>query len=318
MRQGYHTNESGVLVPNSEDYVGGWIHVSDPSEEEVNQLVKEFKFPKDYITSVLDAHEVSRQEMLKEEDTNSAVLLVLQYPFLIESELGYKEYMTYPISIILTDHTIITASKHLPQFISEITHNNPDFAVDTTHQEQFVLRLFWYISASYMRFLQEIDIETRRLELQLTQSTKNEQLYALMSLQKSLIYFSTAINSNGPIFDIMKETDRFSKDERTRSFLHDVIVENNQAQIMTSQYQKILDQVSTVFSAVVSNNLNNIMKILTSITIVLTIPTILGGIYGMNVEIPFIDTPGAFWLIMVIMIISSVLTVWLLKKKDFF
>lgn len=185
--------------------------------------------------------------------------------------------MTYPISIILTDHTIITASKHLPQFISEITHNNPDFAVDTTHQEQFVLRLFWYISASYMRFLQEIDIETRRLELQLTQSTKNEQLYALMSLQKSLIYFSTAINSNGPIFDIMKETDRFSKDERTRSFLHDVIVENNQAQIMTSQYQKILDQVSTVFSAVVSNNLNNIMKILTSITIVLTIPTILGG-----------------------------------------
>lgn len=93
MRQGYHTNESGVLVPNSEDYVGGWIHVSDPSEEEVNQLVKEFKFPKDYITSVLDAHEVSRQEMLKEEDTNSAVLLVLQYPFLIESELGYKEYM---------------------------------------------------------------------------------------------------------------------------------------------------------------------------------------------------------------------------------
>lgn len=318
MIQSYYTNTAGVLIPNSADIPGRWINVCDPSETEINELVTKFNFPRDYITSVLDLNEVSRQEMLKEEDSNLASLIVLQYPLLQKSELGYKEYTTLPISIILTENAIITATKHLPVFLSEMIHNHPSYQVDTTHQEHFVLRLLWHISASYMRCLEEINAETKRLEILLTKSTKNEQMYALMSLQKSLIYFSTAISSNQPVFDIMKETDRFSKEAQTRGFLHDVIVENNQASIMTSEYQQVLNQVSLVFSSVISNNLNNIMKILTSITIVLTIPTILGGIYGMNVELPFMDTDGAFWLILAIMAFASGLTIWILKKKNFF
>ncbi|MGX7417427.1 magnesium transporter CorA family protein [Carnobacterium gallinarum] len=318
MIQSFHTNEASVLISDTKLVIGGWINVCDPTEEEVDQLIAEFKFPRDYITSVLDLNEVSRQEMLKEEDSNAPSLIVLQYPLLRVSELGYKEYTTFPISIILTEHTIITATKYIPHFITEIIDNHPNYVVDTTHQERFVLRMLWHISASYMYCLDEINAETRRLELLLTKSTKNEQLYALMSLQKSLIYFSTAIGSNKPVFEIMKETDRFSKDLLTRGFLHDVIVENNQANVMTSEYQQVLNQVSLVFSSVISNNLNNIMKILTSITIVLTIPTILGGIYGMNVDLPFMDTAGAFWLILGIMAIASIITAWILKKKNFF
>ncbi len=318
MIQGFRTNGVGELITDNQEISGGWINVNDPTDEEITKLVKTFNFPRDYITSVLDENENSRQEMLKEEDEDAASLIVMQYPHLMIGELGYIEYVTLPISIILTKNTLITASKHTPLFITKMIQNQEGYKIDTTHQEQFVLRLLWHISASYIHFLNDIDDETKKLELQLTKSTKNEQLFALMALQKSLTYFLTAISSNRPILDIMKETDRFSKNAVARSFLHDVIVENEQAETMIHQYREILDQVSNVFSAVVSNNLNNIMKILTSITIVLTIPTIIGGIYGMNVDLPLSQAPNAFWIVLLLMLIISIITAWILKKKNYF
>jgi len=318
MIQSYYTTNQGKIIQDTEFTHVEWIHLSDPTADEIHQVVGQFNFPKDYLDGVLDPDEVSRYENLEMGENKSSSLIMFLYPIKITSNPYDNEYITRPLAVISTANTIITASVHTPIFISNMIKNKPNYLIDSTNQERFLLDIAWHISSDYISYLKEINSKIEILEKNLISTTKNRQLFSLMALQKSLVYFSTAIGSNHPIFKKLKSIERFNKNKSNLSFLHDVVIENQQAEAMIRQSNQMLEQISAIFSSVISNNLNNIMKVLTSITIVLTIPTIIGALWGMNVSLPLEDTSGAFWIICLISLIICAITVWMLRKKDYF
>jgi magnesium transporter len=318
MIQSYYTTNQGKIIQDTEFTHGEWIHLSDPTADEIHQIVSQFNFPKDYLDGMLDPDEVSRYENLEMEENKNSSLVMFLYPIKITANKNNSEYITRPFAFILAANTIITASVHTPMFISNMIENKMDYSIDSTNQERFLLNIAWHISSDFIFYLKEINSKVEILEKKLITTTTNHQLFSLMALQKSLVYFSTAVESNHPIFKKLKSIERFNTSKNNLSFLHDVEIENQQAETMIRQTTKLLKQISTIFSAVISNNLNIIMKVLTSITIVLTIPTIIGALWGMNVSLPLENTPGAFWIICLISIIICAMTIWMLRKKDYF
>ncbi|WP_029276353.1 magnesium transporter CorA family protein [Carnobacterium jeotgali] len=318
MIQSYYTTNQGKITHDIDFTHAEWLHLSDPTDDEIDKVVHHFGFPRDYLTGVLDPDEVSRYENLEMEERESSSLAMFLYPLKVTNGLSDSEYVTRPLAVILTAHTIITATVQTPDFISNMITNKPNYPSDSSDQERFLLDIAWHISSDYIFYLKEINSKIERLEDNLTKTTNNRQLFSLMALQKSLVYFDSAIDSNHPIFKHLKNIERFNQNKKSLSFLHDVVVENQQAEAMIRQSNRMLEQISAIFSSVISNNLNNIMKVLTSITIVLTIPNIIGAIWGMNVSLPFENTPGAFWILNLIIIVICILTVWILRKKDYF
>ncbi|MEG0267378.1 MAG: magnesium transporter CorA family protein [Carnobacterium sp.] len=318
MYQSYYTDSNGQIKMAKKDEISDWLHVTSPTIDEIEYLSNKLNFPKDYLSCVNDPDEVARQEKLGIDPVEEPNLIIFNYPSKVTNKLGYDEYITIPFAMIITENTLITAAEDVPLFLKKIISHQTDYPVNTKKKELFILEVAWQISSHYVFYLKEIISKTESMERQLTKSTENEQLFALMSLQKSLIYFNSSIHASHPIFNELKEIEAFTECVENRNLLHDVIVENRQAEVMIEEISRLLEQISAVFSSVISNNLNNIMKFLTSITIVLTIPTIIGGIWGMNVNLPIDKGPSAFWIIMFILIFISILTTWILKKNNYF
>lgn len=309
--------ENGHFTPVKSDIDDAiWLSVESPTTEEINELITKYKLPKDYITGVLDDDENSRFEGLYQNTLEEPALMLLQYPHATISPSGYTQFNTYPFAIILTtDKKVITVINKSADFLKQaltesITEN------ELSIQELLILFLSWQISTHYNKFLKDLIKQTNKLEGELKVSTENKQLYQMMDIQKSLVYFEAAISSNLNVLNMLYSA-RIFKEPRTHlPRLHDILIETQQAATTTQIQLKLVDKVSDTFSAIVSNNLNNVMKILTSLTIVLTIPTIIGGIYGMNVKLPFANREDAFWWLFIITVGTCTFVIRRLKKRN--
>ncbi|KAF1297145.1 magnesium transporter CorA [Enterococcus sp. JM4C] len=292
-----------------------WVYAEAPTKEEVALLTKKYKMPADYITSILDDSENSRSEELEQVHFEHPALLLLQYPYAITSPSGYLQITTLPFSVIVTpEKKIITVTNHTPVFMQEVISRKYP-RNDMSHSMNLLLQLIWELSLSYNHYLQLLKTQSDKLEGELQVSTENSQLYQIMDIQKSLIYVETATSANLETLSKLNRTQTFTSSHAYKIHLHDVLVETKQA-LSSSQIQlKIVNQMTQTFSAIVSNNLNNVMKILTSLTIVLTIPTIIGGLYGMNVKLPFAGRSDAFFWLCLLTIFLCTGTIYYLKKK---
>jgi len=292
-----------------------WIHVEQPTSEEIHLLTKQYELPKDYLTSILDDAENSRAEGLQQVTFKRSVLLLLQFPLVSKSPSGYEEFFTYPLSLILTPQKqIITVSNYPLPFMNSFfqqlfTHD------DTEAVMHLFLSFLWQIVISFNKDLMSIKEQLDSLEQQIRVSTENNQLFRIMDIQKSLVLFDTATTAN---FDTLKKLEMapfFQKNHAYENHLHDILIETKQAMTSANIHLKFANQMNDTFSAVVSNNQNNIMKILTSLTIVLTIPTIVSGLYGMNVSLPIENRADAFWILLAVTLVICYLTIRYLKKK---
>ncbi|MGM0123689.1 magnesium transporter [Enterococcus sp. AZ194] len=292
-----------------------WICVESPTSEEIIKLTNQYKMPSDFITAILDNAETSRSEELGQVQFERPALLLLQYPYAMTSPSGYLQITTFPFSVIITpDKKIITVTNHKPVFIQEVlTHEYP--RNDMSNSMNLLLQLIWQLSLSYNHYLQLIRTQSDKLEGELQVATENNQLYQIMDIQKSLIYIEAATSANLKTLTKLNQTEILNTSHAYKIHLHDVLVETTQA-LTSSQIQlKIVNQMTQNFSAIVSNNLNNVMKILTSLTIVLTIPTIIGGLYGMNVKLPLAERSDAFFWIFILTAIICIGVIRYLKKK---
>lgn len=292
-----------------------WLCVENPTKEEIATLTKNYKMPADFMTAILDNSETSRSEELEQISFDRPALLLLQYPYAITSPSGYLQLNTFPFSVIVTpEKKIITVTNHKPAFMQEvITREYP--RNDMSNSMNLLLQLIWQLSLSYNHYLMLLKTQSDKLEGELQVSTENSQLYQIMDIQKSLIYFEAATAANLKTLTKLNHTEVLTSNHAYKIHLHDVLVETTQA-LTSSQIQlKIVNQMTQTFSAIVSNNLNNVMKILTSLTIVLTIPTIIGGIYGMNVKLPLAERSDAFFWIFIITAFLCVGVIRYLKKK---
>ena len=291
---------------------GCWINIIAPSDEELILISKKTGVPISFLKAPLDDEETSRIDI-----EDNCVLVIVDIPF-TEMEDNSLTYDTYPLAIIHTDKQIITVclknSKILTDFVNGRIKSFFSFK-----KSRFILQILSRISNSYLTYLRQIDKKSLMIEKRLHKSMKNRELIQLHSLEKSLVYFSTSLKANEITLEKMLKLDLMQKYEEDQDVLEDVIIENKQAIEMTEIYSNILASTMDFFASVISNNLNIVMKVLASVTILMSIPTVIGGIFGMNfARMPLINVEYGFEITLILTLILTFGAAYLLYKKDMF
>lgn len=300
------------LVPLDNIEPGCWINIVAPSEEELILISKKASVPLELLNASLDDEETSRIDI--EDDILS---VIVDIPF-TEMEDNSLTYDTYPLSIIHSENILITVclknSKILTDFI-----NGKVKTFFTYKKSRFTLQILSRVSTYFLLYLRQIDKKSLMIEKRLHKSMKNRELIQLHSLEKSLVYFSTSLKANEITLEKMLKLDIIQKYEEDKDVLEDVIIENKQAIEMTEIYSNILASTMDFFASVISNNLNIVMKVLASVTILMSIPTMISGIMGMNIVFPFnTDSINTFYLITLLTLLICGTVAWILHKKDMF
>jgi magnesium transporter len=291
---------------------GCWVNMISPSKEEIDFVAGKLNIPVEFFRDALDDEERSR---IEREDNN--VFIIVDFPYITHDDAGLPIYETIPIGMIITEDCFITVSLKETPILRDF-YNNKVKGFFTNKKTRFALQLLFSISTYYLRYLKQINKQTDEIERGLHRSMKNKELYALLALEKSLVYFTTSLKSNKIVLEKLLRFNHLKMYEEDKELLEDVIIENQQAIEMAEIYSSILSGMMDAFASVISNNLNMVMKFLTSITIILAVPTMVSSFFGMNVELPFQHKPYAFSLILLIVLFLSSLTTIIFWKKKFF
>lgn len=312
MLEYYISDTDSKLQKIDELKKGCWVNMVSPSEAEIKLISDRLDIPEDFIKDPLDDEERSR---LEREDNH--ILIIVDFPYITYDDGGFPLYETLPIGLIVTDECFITISLIENPIITDFVSKKIK-GFFTYKKTRFALQILFNISSYYLRYLKQINRKTDDIEKELHQSMKNEELYAFLSLEKSLVYFTTSLKSNKIVLQKLLRLNHLKMYEEDKDLLEDVIIENTQAIEMAETYHSILTSMMNTFASVISNNLNIVMKFLTSITIILSFPTIVASIYGMNVNLPFQNNPYAFiGVICVALLLSSITTIIFWKKRYF-
>ncbi|KAA0547102.1 magnesium transporter CorA family protein [Bacillus sp. BGMRC 2118] len=308
----YLSNENGVLEEISDKAHGCWINMVSPSEEEMKKVSETLKIPIEFIKDPLDEEERSRIE--KDEDT---VLIIVNIPLASKNEKGIPIFDTIPLGMIITKDCFVTVClKDNPIF--HVFSQNKVKKFYTYKKTRFSYQLLYFIATSYLKNLKQISKMTDSIEKELHQSMKNKELFSLLNLEKSLVYFTTSLKSNNIVMQKMLKSNYLKMYDDDQDLLEDVIIENQQAIEMAETHSSILSGMMDAFASVISNNVNIVMKFLTSITIIMALPTMVASFYGMNVPIPFQNYPFSFYVAISISFILSSITAVIFWKKRFF
>ncbi len=302
-------HENGLLRLN-EITPGCWINVIDPSPEEIN-LLQGHNIPHDYLTYPLDLDERARTER-----ENGELLIVLRIPY-FHGHTADIPYTTLPLGIILTENLLITVCKRDNDLLQAFASGNVK-GLSTSKRQRFVLRMLLATAHKYLSYLREITKVVDALEDQLQLSTRNKEVMELLKFQKSLTYFTTALKSNELMMERLQRSKLFQTYPEDEDLLEDVLTENQQAIEMTNIASNILSSMMDAFASIISNNLNGVMKVLASITIVLSLPTMIASFYGMNVNLPMQAHPLAFLLTLGLSFMISLSVVYIFWKRDWF
>ena len=306
------SENDGTLKKITSLETGCWVNIIAPSQEELLLISKKTGVPLEFLRAPLDDEETSRIEI-----EGDFILIIVDIPF-TEMEDNSLTYDTYPLAIIHTKNELITVclknSKVLTDFSSNKVRNFYSFK-----KSRFILQILNRVSTYYLLYLRQIDKKSIMIEKRLHKSMKNRELVQLHSLSKSLVYFSTSLKSNEITLEKMLKLDVIQRYEEDKDVLEDVIIENKQAIEMTDIYSNILGSTMDFFASVISNNLNIVMKVLASVTILMSTLTVISGIYGMNFDyLPLLHHPYGFHIIMTLSVILCGLIAFILYKKDMF
>lgn len=309
----YFKNVAYQTVAIDKPEAGSWVNVLPPlKQEEFTELSETLDIPIDFLKDSLDIDERSRFEI-----EDNVKLIVIKTP---TENNSFNEsdayYITIPICIILTHNQIVTVNSFeneaIKKFLNTFQNRSPD------KKNMMVLKIFEKVVTNFQEFLKEINQRRNLLEQRLYDSNRNAELLELMRIQKSLVYFVTALRSNELLMMKMSRTNFLQMNEEEKEFLDDLVVETSQALEMANTYTNILSSTMDAFASIISNNLNNVMKRLTSITIVISLPTLVSSIYGMNVPIPGSQLPHSFYIPVLISLgISIAISFYFMKKKWF-
>ena len=290
---------------------GSWINLVNPSENEIKKVCENINIQEDFIRDALDYEEKARID--KEEDDNT-ILFVVDVPI---SEKGEENeiYTTMPLGmIVVRDEFFLTVSVRKNKIIESFEKRKiKNF--QTYKKTRFIFQILYLNSSYYLNYLKQINKETEIAEYILKNSMQNKELLKLLSLEKSLVYFTTSLKSNEIVMEKTLRGKIVKLYEEDEEILEDAITENRQAIEMAQIYSNILNGTMDAYASIISNNLNGVMKFLTSITIILAVPTMISSFWGMNVKLPFENSPMGFLIMVLIAIIMTIaVTLWLNKK----
>lgn len=306
-----NVNHQTVEVEQPEN--GTWVNILPPlKQQEFSVLSESLDIPLDFLTDSLDIDERARFE---EED--KVKLIVIKTP---TENNSFNEsdayYITIPICIILTHNQIVTVNSFengaIKKFLNTFQNRHPD------KKNMMVLKIFEKITQTYLEFLKEINQRRNLMEQKLYASNRNEELLELMRIQKSMVYFVTALRSNEMLLLKLSRTNFLGLTDEEKELLDDMAVDTSQALEMANIYTNILSSTLDAFASIINNNMNNVLKRLTSITIILSLPALVTGIYGMNVPIPYANSHYAFYIPILLSVGISIVISWYFMKKKWF
>ncbi|WP_326907361.1 magnesium transporter CorA family protein [Sedimentibacter sp. MB31-C6] len=291
---------------------GTWINLVDPTTEELDFIEEKLGVEGDFLRAALDEEESARLET-----ENEQVLILVDTPY-VEKTDEHIIYETLPLGIIITSKNIITICLKNSIVIDQFEKNSIR-SFSTFKKYRFLYQILYKNAQRYLLYLRQIDRMSNYVEKQLHKSMKNKELIQLLDLEKSLVYITTALKANQIVLEKILRINIIKKYSEDEDLLEDVIIENKQAIEMANIYSGILSGTMDAFASIISNNLNIVMKLLTSITILMAIPTMFSSFYGMNVvNIPLASSPFGFWIVVGISLITATLVGFILAKKNLF
>lgn len=313
----YKTEELGKLVKlkKSKTISKSWFSLINPSSEEIMQVSSLLKVDSDILRNSLDADERSRVEL-----DDGIFSVIVNLPLLDED----GNFDTLPCGMVFAENNFLTICSKDNRILSSFNKNTAK-SFDTRERTRFMLNILYKATQFYLRYLAIINRKTEHIEDSLKQTTHNEELFQLMEIQKSLVYFTTALRDNQLVLEkILRMTKSpasaklltFTEDDT--DFLEDVITENKQAIEMVDMHRSILEGMMDGFASIINNNLNQIMKFLAAITIVLSIPTMLGTFWGMNVAVPFANMTYGFGAVISLSLLGTLIVILYFRKKGMF
>lgn len=278
---------------------GCWVALTAPQATELLEIANTYNIDIDHLRAPLDEEERSRIEF--EDDYT---LIIVDIP-LTEERKGQEHFITIPCGIILTDDMIFTVCLEDTPILSVFMDGRVrNFW--TYKRTRFILQILYRNASMYLQYLRVIDKKSDEVEKRLHASQENRELIQILELEKSLVYFTTSLRSNEIVLEKMLKSESVKQYPEDEELLEDVIIENKQAIEMANIYSNILSETMNGYASVISNNLNVVMKRLSIITIVMSIPTIIASLYGMNVAgIPFANHPHGF---LIMLVISGIVT----------
>ena len=290
---------------------GAWLNLENPSDKELEEVAEKTGVGEDMLKAALDEEERARIET---DDGNT--LIIVDIP-VIDDSADWYVYSTLPLGIITAGDYFITVCLRetavLGDFIKGRVRN-----FDANKRTRFIYQILYLNAIKFLHCLKHIDKTSMRVQQNLHRSMKNKELIQLLDLEKALVYFSTSLNSNQIVIDRLRAMSTIKHYEDDDEILDDVIVENKQAIEMATIYRDIMSGTMDAFASVISNNQNTVMKFLAAITIILTIPTIIASIWGMNVGVPFAGTVWGFWAVIGIIVAVTVPVLIIMIKKRMF
>src|SRR3954467_4170563 len=296
----YFKNINNQTVEIDKPESGIWVNLVPPfKEEEFYQLGEELEIPIEFLRDSLDIDERPRYEV-----EDNVKFIVIKTPTENNSFNDSDAfYITIPICIILTHNHIVTVNSFdngaIKKFLNTFQKRHPD------KRNLMVLKIFEKVVTNFMDYLKEINQRRNLLEQKLYDANRNEELLELVRIQKSLVYFVTGLRSNELLMMKLERTNFLSLNEDEREELSDLIVDNSQALEMANIYTNILSSTLDAFASIIANNQNEVLKRLSVITIVLTFPVLVASIYGMNVPIPYANSPYAFYMPVLLSLVIS-------------
>ena len=311
----YKTEE--LRVQSSDAFASRcWVEMINPTDDEVEDICALSGISEEMIKAALDEEESARVET-----EDGTTMYIVDSPMMVETEEGDDTYTTIPVAIIYNDECIVTVSLHQnPVFAGFRTNRSK---VSTLKPVGFVLNFMYENVKRFSFLLKQIDKKSLRLQAELHKSMRNQELIELLGLQDSLVYFSTALSANSSVYGRLSRLAPVQANEDYQDLYDDVMIETRQAVEMCSIYRDILKTTMDAFSSVISNNVNDVVKRLTIITILVAIPTLIAGLLGMNVDLPFGmgvhgDWDGiAFWIVVgVCVFLTAVCSILLVRMTD--
>ena len=310
----YFRTEDQVIYNEEKLCDGCWAQLIAPTQEECEYIADTLMLDIEDVQAALDQEESSRIEL-----QDGYTLILVDIPTM-EVRHEKQVYTTIPLGIILTPDVIVTVcTEDTPVLQSFINRRVKEFS--TKKRLRFVYQILYNAASNYQSNLRTIDKKRTEIEERLSEDPEDSDIIALHELESTLVYFATSLRSNGVVLDRLTRYKRLEQYPEDKELLDDVIVENKQAIEMTTIYRDIINGTRELLSSIVDNRLNNVMKYLTVITLIMAIPTVISGLYGMNVNthgMPLADSPWGFLMICIVTALICIITILVLRKKKVF
>ena len=306
-----YKTDNGIIRELENYEADMWIKMVSPSNDESNFISQKYGVDLDHIKAALDNDESARIEI---EDNYTLILVDIPVS---EKRGEYNEYTTVPLGIILCEEVIITVCARDTAILKAFVQKRiKEFS--TKKRMRFVYQILYRNAVEYQVDLRKIDKKRTQIESHISEITEDTELIELHELESNLVYFATSLRGNGLILERLTRYTRIKQYPEDRELLEDVIIENKQAIEMTQIYRDIINGTRELLSTVINNRLNNVMKLLASITIVMAIPTIISGLFGMNVNgegMPFASSPWGFAIVCAFTLVICIIALIILKKR---